>query len=205
MILFPTSRVQTHEGRHGAPRPRLRYRAGPCGWAGCCYASFRGCWLTASALWVSIVPPVILLVQYFVPRKRDSQRMKENETESCSVVSDSLPSHGLHSPWNSPGQNTGVGSLSLLQGIFPTLDRTQVSRIAGGFFTNWTTREAQGGWGWPNQKHSPSAKAWPWVVLSCGVFWRQKAHSPKLISIDGALTCFRLCFAVELVSLLILF
>ena len=24
-----------------------------------------------------------------------------------------------HSPWNSPGQNTGVGSLSLLQGIFP--------------------------------------------------------------------------------------
>ena len=30
-----------------------------------------------------------------------------------------LQSHGLHSPWNSPGQNTGVGSLSLLQGIFP--------------------------------------------------------------------------------------
>ena len=25
--------------------------------------------------------------------------------------------HGLFSPWNSPGQNTGVGSLSLLQGI----------------------------------------------------------------------------------------
>ena len=27
---------------------------------------------------------------------------------------------GLYSPWNSPGQNTGVGNLSLLQGIFPT-------------------------------------------------------------------------------------
>ena len=25
-----------------------------------------------------------------------------------------------YSPWNSPGQNTGVGGLSLLQGIFPT-------------------------------------------------------------------------------------
>ena len=25
-----------------------------------------------------------------------------------------------YSPWNSPGQNTGVGSLSLLQGIIPT-------------------------------------------------------------------------------------
>ena len=41
-------------------------------------------------------------------------------SESCSVVSDSLQPHGLHSPWNSPAQNTGVGSLSLLQGIFPT-------------------------------------------------------------------------------------
>ena len=26
----------------------------------------------------------------------------------------------LYGPWNSPGQNTGVGGLSLLQGIFPT-------------------------------------------------------------------------------------
>ena len=33
---------------------------------------------------------------------------------------DSLWPHGLYSPWNSPGQNTGVGSLSLLQVIFPT-------------------------------------------------------------------------------------
>ena len=41
-------------------------------------------------------------------------------SESCSVVSDSLQPHELYSPWNSLGQNTGVGSLSLLQGIFPT-------------------------------------------------------------------------------------
>ena len=40
--------------------------------------------------------------------------------ESRSVVSDSLGRRGLHSPWNAPGQNTGVGSLSLLQGLFPT-------------------------------------------------------------------------------------
>ena len=33
-------------------------------------------------------------------------------------MSDSLQPHGLYGPWNSPGQNTGVGSLSLLQGIF---------------------------------------------------------------------------------------
>ena len=41
-------------------------------------------------------------------------------SESRSVVSDSLRPHGLYSPRNSPGQNTGVGNLSLLQGIFPT-------------------------------------------------------------------------------------
>ena len=35
-------------------------------------------------------------------------------------MSDSLRPHGLYSPCDSPGQNTGVGSLSLLQGIFPT-------------------------------------------------------------------------------------
>ena len=39
---------------------------------------------------------------------------------SCSVVSDSLRPHGLYSSWNSPDQNTGAGSLSLLHGIFPT-------------------------------------------------------------------------------------
>ena len=37
-------------------------------------------------------------------------------SESCSVMSDPLRPYGLYSPWNSPGQNTGVGSLSLLQG-----------------------------------------------------------------------------------------
>ena len=40
----------------------------------------------------------------------------ESESESHSVVSNSSRTHGL----NSPGQNTGVASLSLLQGIFPT-------------------------------------------------------------------------------------
>ena len=42
------------------------------------------------------------------------------ERESRSVMSDSLWPDGLYSPWSSPGQNTGMGSLSLLQGIFPS-------------------------------------------------------------------------------------
>ena len=44
----------------------------------------------------------------------------ESESESHSVVFHSLRPHGLYTPWNSLVQNTGMGSLSLLQGIFPT-------------------------------------------------------------------------------------
>ena len=98
------------------------------------------------------------------------------------VMSDSLWPRGLYSPWNSPGQNTGVGSRSLLQGVFPTQgsnpgllhcgwilhqlshqgspriqewvaypfssrsswprNRTGISCIAGGFFTNWAMGES---------------------------------------------------------------
>ena len=77
-------------------------------------------------------------------------------SESLSVVAESLWPHGLYSPWNSPGQNTGVSSLSLLQGIFPTQGPNPnpnpnsfmavgrgFSHIAGRFFTSWTMREAQ--------------------------------------------------------------
>ena len=37
----------------------------------------------------------------------------------CSVMSNSLWPHGLYSPWSFPGQNTGVGILSLLQEDLP--------------------------------------------------------------------------------------
>ena len=46
--------------------------------------------------------------------------VRVDESKSRSVVSNSLRPHGLYSPWNSLGQNTGVGSCSLLQGVFPT-------------------------------------------------------------------------------------
>ena len=41
--------------------------------------------------------------------------MKVKVTQSCLTLCDPMDC-----PWNSPGQNTGVGSCSLLQGIFPT-------------------------------------------------------------------------------------
>ena len=42
-------------------------------------------------------------------------RVKVKFTQLCPT----LQPRGLFSPWKSPGQNPGVGSLSLLQGIFP--------------------------------------------------------------------------------------
>ena len=56
--------------------------------------------------------PYILFIAYWISFLMVS--------ESRSIVSDSLQLHGLYSPWNFPGQNTGMGNLSLLQGIFPT-------------------------------------------------------------------------------------
>ena len=50
---------------------------------------------------------------------------KQSESERHSVMSDSLQPHGLYSPLNSPGQNTRVGSLSLLQVIFSTQESNQ--------------------------------------------------------------------------------
>ena len=52
-------------------------------------------------------------------RFRKLKRKVKWKWQSLSPV-DSLLPHGLHSPCNSPGQNTRVGSCSLLQGIFPT-------------------------------------------------------------------------------------
>ena len=58
-----------------------------------------------------------------------------SERGSCSVVSDSLQLHGLYSLWNSPGQNIGVGSLSLLQGIFP------IQGLNPGLLLMWESEE----------------------------------------------------------------
>ena len=121
-------------------------------------------------------------VSHIASRFFTNWAIRETLSESHSVVSDSLQLHGLYSPWNSPGQYSGVGSLSLLQEIFsnqgsnPGLPHcrrilyqlshkgsprtlewvaypfsrgssrpknwTEVSCIAGRFFTNWAIREA---------------------------------------------------------------
>ena len=58
-------------------------------------------------------------------------------------MSYSLQSQGLYSPWNYPGQNTGVGVFPFSRGSSQPRDRTKVSRFTCGFFSSWATREVQ--------------------------------------------------------------
>ena len=60
------------------------------------------------------------------------------EPMSPTFRADSLPCEPPGKP-----KNTGVGSLSLLQGISPPRIWTEISCIVGGFFTSWATREAR--------------------------------------------------------------
>ena len=63
--------------------------------------------------------------------------------QSCPILCDP---HGLYSPWNSPAQNTRIlewVAIPFSRGSSQISDWTQVSHIAGGFFSSWATREAQ--------------------------------------------------------------
>ena len=71
--------------------------------------------------------------------------------------------HGLCSPWNSPGQNNGVGSLSLLQGIFSTQGSNprfpqcrwilyQLSRKGSPRMLEWVAYPFSSGSSWPRNQ-----------------------------------------------------
>ena len=95
----------------------------PCGW-NCANPGKKACFRSSQA-WLCVPDSVSPALW----------------SESRSVMSDPLPPRGLYSPWNSPGQNTGVGSVPFSRGSFQPRVRTQVSHIAGGYFTSWTTKE----------------------------------------------------------------
>ena len=76
--------------------------------------------------------PARILEWVAIPFSRGSQ--SRDQTQVSTLQADSLPAEPQEKP-----KNTGVGSLSLLQQIFPTQElRTGVS------FTNWAMREALG-------------------------------------------------------------
>ena len=65
--------------------------------------------------------------------------MKVKVAQSCLTLGDPM---NLHHPWNFPGQNTGVGSHSLLQGIFLTQGSNPGLPHSTRFFTVWAISEA---------------------------------------------------------------
>ena len=71
-----------------------------------------------------------------------TQKTAELSPLKVKVVSNSLRPHGLYSPWESPGQSTAVGSLSLLQGIFPTQGSNPGLPHCRQILYSWATREA---------------------------------------------------------------
>ena len=84
--------------------------------------------------------PNLIVVQIFdINWSYDFYEVKWSESHS--VVSNSLQPHGLYSPWNSSGQNTGVSRLSLPQGISPTQGSNLglPHSLPDGFFTSWAT------------------------------------------------------------------
>ena len=64
---------------------------------------------------------VCLFLTPWEAQASSSHTCKALKRKSLSHVQPFVSPSGRYSPWNSPGQNTGVGSCSLLQGIFPTL------------------------------------------------------------------------------------
>ena len=85
------------------------------------------------------------------------------ESERRLVVSDSLSPHELYGPRNSPGQNAGMDSLSLLQGIFPTqgsnpgLAHCRQSHKGSRRILEWVAYPISRGSSWPRN----------WTRVSC--------------------------------------
>ena len=80
----------------------------------------RSCGAGSASCWLSNTGQDIWLLWFGHLWNGRKEPYLLNWSESHSVVSNSLQPHGLYSPWISLGQNPGMGSLSLLQGIFPT-------------------------------------------------------------------------------------
>ena len=95
----------------------------------------------------------------------------KTESESHSVVSDPLWPHCLYSPWNSPSQNTGMSSLSLLQGIFP------IQGSNPGFpHCRWILYQLS---------HKGSPKIQVWVAYSCSSRSSQPRNWTRLSCVAG--------------------
>ena len=116
-------------------------------------------------------------------------------------MSDSLWPHGLYNPWNSPGQNTEVGSLSLLQGIFPTQGSNpgllhcrrilyQLSRKGSPRILEWVA--------YPFSSGSSQPRNWTGVSCTAGRFYTNWAtrEAPTIVEFLSFSVC--ICYSPDL-------
>ena len=81
------------------------------------------------------------MLPYTAKRTLQMESEKVKVAQSCPTLCDPMDYMGC-SPWDSPGQNTGVGSLSLLQGIFSTQGLNPGLPHCRQTLTNWATRKS---------------------------------------------------------------
>ena len=106
--------LRPHESQHTrppcpSPSPGVHSNSHPSSW--CCHPA-----VSSSVIPFSSRPPIPPSIIVFSNESTLCMRWPKYWSFSFSII----PSKEHCSPWNSPGHNTGVGSLSLLQGISPT-------------------------------------------------------------------------------------
>ena len=114
------------------------------------FSAVLACFLRPSCVWFwenacllkqkmeQDVTPILLWVEMI---KREERKW----CESCSIMSNSLWSHGIYSLWNFPARILEWVAYPFSSRSFQSMNRTGVSRIASGFFTNLTITEAPKG------------------------------------------------------------
>ena len=109
-------------------------------------------------------------------------------------------------PWNFPGKNAGVHSRFLLQGNFPTGDRTWVSCFGGRVFTIWAIREALGKlFIFTSALYSVNFQAYLSPDRSCCAWWDNSTRPisvpsmPTSLSLPTTRSCLQVLFPLILV------
>ena len=79
--------------------------------------------------------------RFHLDKTKPTLIIQKSESESCSVMSDSLPLHTVHRILQARILEWVTFPFS--RGTSQPRDRMQVSHKVGRFFTSWATREAQ--------------------------------------------------------------
>ena len=114
---------------------------------------------------------IVLFLHLFISNQNkrvhtDFKHICQSESESHSVVSDSLRPHGLYSPWDSPSQNTGVVAVPFSRDLSNPGIKPRSPVLQADFFNQLS--------------HKGSPGILQWVVYLQGSFLTQDWNSDLL-------------------------